>query len=131
MTENKPTSPSGKPESARKYQPLLDGLDRMIESCDESIKQENPGNHATIGSLRGEVLGYRNARALVERFFAQSETPTMPATSAEVHDTLIDAERYRWFRDECSVTRQLEIVEYTDGSPDMLDHHIDKGRCGL
>lgn len=41
-----------------------------------------------------------------------------------------DAERYRWFRDHCSQERRLTICDYaTDGG--MLDHHIDKGRCGL
>jgi hypothetical protein len=41
-----------------------------------------------------------------------------------------DAARYRWFRDECSHDRRVEITEIS-GTPDMLEHHIDKGRCGL
>jgi hypothetical protein len=42
-----------------------------------------------------------------------------------------DAERYRWFRDECGYERQMDILEASEGVADMLDHHIDKGRCGL
>lgn len=46
-------------------------------------------------------------------------------------DVLEDSDRYRWFRDECGLDRQAEIVEAAEGVADMLDHHIDKGRCGL
>lgn len=41
-----------------------------------------------------------------------------------------DAERYRWFR-QCPTDRQQEIMELAGEHPEMLDHHIDKGRCGL
>ena len=42
-----------------------------------------------------------------------------------------DAERYRWLRDECDHARRSEIVSVSGNDPSMLDHHIDKGRCGL
>lgn len=42
-----------------------------------------------------------------------------------------DGERYRWFRNECSWARRSDIVDVAAEEPDLLDHHIDKGRCGL
>ena len=42
-----------------------------------------------------------------------------------------DAERYRWFRDWCDYDRQYAILDAAEGVADILDHHIDKGRCGL
>lgn len=43
-----------------------------------------------------------------------------------------DAERYRWLRDQCTPMRRMVIMEQIEGDPGhMLDHHIDKGRCGL
>jgi hypothetical protein len=42
-----------------------------------------------------------------------------------------DAERYRWFRDQCCTERKLDIIEAMDNVPYQFDHHIDKGRCGL
>lgn len=50
---------------------------------------------------------------------------------SELADALEDAARYRWFRDECGLARQIEIVESAEGVSYMLEHHIDKGRCGL
>lgn len=41
-----------------------------------------------------------------------------------------DAERYRWWR-QCPTEHQHEILELSGEHPEMLDHHIDKGRCGL
>ena len=41
-----------------------------------------------------------------------------------------DAERYRWFRNECDYDRKMDILELAD-EPHLLDHHIDKGRAGL
>lgn len=37
-------------------------LDRMIDSVAQDISEEDPGNHATIGMLRGEDKGLRSAR---------------------------------------------------------------------
>lgn len=48
-----------------------------------------------------------------------------------VRDLEEDAARYRWFRDDCGMERQLEIVEASEGVSYMLEHHIDKGRCGI
>lgn len=39
-----------------------------------------------------------------------------------------DAARYRWLR-ECEPDRRIEIMERAE-TPDLLDHHIDKGRAG-
>ena len=55
----------------------------------------------------------------------------LPETSPEVHDTLIDAERWRWFRDHSDHEERAAIVEYAEDRSDLLDHHIDKARCGL
>lgn len=41
-----------------------------------------------------------------------------------------DAARYRWLRDQCSFERRITIMEYADKGY-LLDHHIDKGMCGL
>lgn len=63
---------------------------------------------------------------------SRSETaPRCPDNMPDVIDTLVDAERYRWFRDECSQERQIVIIEMSEGRPELLEHHIDKGRCGL
>lgn len=53
-----------------------------------------------------------------------------PAAALVKLETAEDAERYRWFRD-CPTERQLDILELAGEFPEMLDHHIDKGRCGL
>lgn len=52
------------------------------------------------------------------------------ATRGDVPESTLDAERYRWFRD-CGSERQIEIVEMAEGKRNMLEHHIDKGMCGL
>jgi hypothetical protein len=41
----------------------------------------------------------------------------------------LDAERYRWFRDQ-PMERKVWIAEMSDEGH-LLDHHIDKGLCGL
>lgn len=45
---------------------LLLALDRMVESVEEDIKSEDPGNHATLGMLRGELKGLMAARTYAE-----------------------------------------------------------------
>jgi hypothetical protein len=40
-----------------------------------------------------------------------------------------DAARYRWFREQ-PMERKVWIAEMSDEGH-MLDHHIDKGMCGL
>lgn len=42
---------------------VLGAIDRMIQSCEEEIGENDPGNHATIGALRGEMKGLMAARA--------------------------------------------------------------------
>lgn len=42
----------------------------------------------------------------------------------------LDAERYRWLRD-CEPARRVEITGLAGLTPDLMDHHIDKGMCGL
>lgn len=64
---------------------------------------------------------------------ASSQSPAvaapLPETSAEVHDTLIDADRYRFLR-ECEPEQRAWIAESGD-TPDLFDHFVDKARCGL
>lgn len=166
---------------------LLLALDRMIDSAQEEISENDPGNHATIGMLHGELKGLMAARAYAELEEARlKETPSEieafkhpmeahveqlvdvygqrpfnvahPLNSEQEHENAAimmahallawvapksipsasaaspdaeDAARYRWFRDECDLDRRVEILEVSEGVADYLDHHIDKGRCGL
>lgn len=43
---------------------VCEALDRMIESVLADLKEQDPGNHATIGSLQGELKGLQAARRL-------------------------------------------------------------------
>jgi hypothetical protein len=44
----------------------LMALDAMIESVREDMRENDPGNHATIGALNGELKGLMAARTYVE-----------------------------------------------------------------
>lgn len=80
-----------------------------------------------------------------EKLSAASATPLSTDERAELErlrskpyywaqnngEIIEDSDRYRWFRDDCGLDQQAEIVEAAEGVADMLDHHIDKGRCGL
>jgi hypothetical protein len=54
----------------------------------------------------------------------------VPDAIADLKDALDDAMRYRWLRDECVYSRRVAIAELAT-TDDLLDHHIDKGMCGL
>lgn len=60
--------------------------------------------------------------------FPEANFALSATASAELDE---DGERYRWFRDECDEARRIEILEASEGIADLIDHHIDKGRCGL
>ena len=55
---------------------------------------------------------------------------SMPQTSAEVNDALIDAERWRHFRGLGETDRTV-ILQLSEGQGHLLEHFIDKSRCGL
>lgn len=80
-----------------------------------------------------EMLGTEHQayarRKVYEAIIAECSKPELPETMPEVHDTLIDAERYRYLR-KCGPEERITVAEYaTDGY--LLDHFVDKGRCGL
>lgn len=54
---------------------VCEALDRMIASVLSDLKEQDPGNHATIGSLQGELKGLQAAKGLVS---IQSETQPIP-----------------------------------------------------
>lgn len=49
-------------------------MDRMIESVQAEIAENDPGNHATIAALNGELKGLLAGRLLLELAFVPSET---------------------------------------------------------
>lgn len=42
------------------------GIERMLESVQEDLKNEDPGNYATIAALHGEGKGLTAAKMLLE-----------------------------------------------------------------
>lgn len=66
----------------------------------------------------------RKARVM-QRVLERIPSAIAPSTAPDE-----DGERYRWFRNECDWERRIEIAEYAEDGG-HLDHHIDKGRCGL
>lgn len=91
----------------------LYGDQRSKEGMKVSLGSERVADHHFVAEL---VNAFRSGALVMA-----SETPSRDAE---------DAQRYLWFRDECDASRRIEIVELaTDGL--LLDHHIDKGRCGL
>ena len=51
----------------------LQALTRMIESVEDDIRKEDPGNHATRGELRGELKGLLAARHYLAAAFTRSD----------------------------------------------------------
>lgn len=78
----------------------------------------------------GERQQWMLEKLIMSAEYLEHKVSALPETSQDVHDTLIDAERYRWFRDECDKARRIDIAELSE-RPDLLDHQIDKGRVGL
>lgn len=105
-------------------------LDCSTRSCDACFRLDATKYHETASSalVDGDLATQRD---ISDRCVpSATNAPPIPETSQEVHDTLIDAERYRWFRNECDWERRIVIAEYAEDGG-QLDHHIDKARCGL
>jgi hypothetical protein len=86
----------------------------QLEQQLETVRDAHMANCLAADTLRTEI------RQLREQ-----------ASRSETVKPDLDADRYRWLRDQCGYHRQQEIVEASNGSGMMLDHHIDKGMCGL
>lgn len=56
--------PSARPEERATL--ALKGIDRMLESVKDDLRNEDPGNHATISFLQGEGKGLTAAKLLLE-----------------------------------------------------------------
>lgn len=89
-----------------------------------------PGGNSLADRVPSICWPFLEEVARLRSVVSETGERALPDTSKEVHDTLIDAERYRWLRDECVYTRRVEIAEAAT-EDHLLDHHIDKGRCGL
>lgn len=146
-----------KAEERAYFERLLDGLrtsrsetprkpdyERCFDAAFKALKLLN----STRPTWNGPI--HRAAALLLEATGPQPETPvsatalneneraelerlrSQPSYWAQNNGAVLeDSDRYRWFRDDCDRERQEEIIESADGKADMLDHHIDKGRCGL
>lgn len=97
-----------------------------VQGC-EPIK--SPANVLALDSY-AEAAGKALAESLdkdeIEIRRAASATSAIPRSEPDE-----DGERYRWFRNECAWFRRADIVEVAGEDAAMLDHYIDKGRCGL
>lgn len=69
MSESLPS-----PDKSHRSRTLM-ALDAMIESVREDLRENDPGNHATIGALNGELKGLMAARTYVELDSVRSHEP--------------------------------------------------------
>lgn len=60
-------------------------LDAMIESVREDMRENDPGNHATIGALDGELKGLMAARTYVELDSVRSHVALTKGERAGYH----------------------------------------------
>lgn len=109
---------------------IVDGKPWIDQLCDLALKglRAEAATCATCGGVVYVRVGEPRPDC--------NETLPLSATTSAGHaedtvDILVDSERYRWFRDHCDQDRRIEILEASEGIADLIDHHIDKGRCGL
>lgn len=82
-----------------------------------------------VNSVTGGAANPRPADAAPA--FTQGPAPEhMEASKLRSDVDSEDAARYRWLRDQCPYDQRIVIAEMADEGY-LLDHHIDKGRCGL
>jgi hypothetical protein len=100
-------------------------LEEVLEYLEDNYDVRD-GSYGEQTPNRAMSLGMQVERALDELKKAQA----LPQTSIEVHDTLIDAERWRHFRDLGETDRTV-VLGLSEGQGHLLEHFIDKSRCGL
>lgn len=115
--------------------PLCEALRLRMLSDPHGVTVDDLWKLASTLEARVEALSARSETGQITQAASESagvsHTSGMESSQAGERPAPDgDAERYQWFRD-CGLERQADIVEAADGKRHMLDHHIDKGRCGL
>lgn len=98
-----------------------------VEALEFFQKHPNATDQYAVQDMIAELLWLRTAPKKTTP--PEARSPEMPNTSQEVHDTLIDAERYRWLRSNGAtgaIYAPNARLEMAQGK--MLDDACDAGR---